>query len=147
VAMIIDPRTEKALEIAADAGQFVRCRTRDGELVWGVPSQTREDVRYLVTAESCECEDWRRNGLRKARVGFYGSHFLCKHVRALRILLSAYEAQATPHDDELVLEQLPSGEFAWMRAAEDDADDQRAEEAYEYFLDHPEEVADASEAF
>ena len=115
MAIIIDPRTEKALEIASDAGQFVRCRTNDGELVWGVPSQTREHVRYLVTESSCECEDFRRNGLRPGRIGFYGSHFRCKHLLAVRLLLSAWEAQHTDHDDELVLTQLPNGEFAWLK--------------------------------
>jgi len=116
MSIIVDPRTTKALEIASDAGQFVRCRTRQGELVWGVPSQSRELVRYLVTEDSCDCEDFRRNGLRRARIGFYGSHFACKHVRALRILLSAWTAQRTEHEADLVLEQLPNGEFAWMKA-------------------------------
>jgi predicted nucleic acid-binding Zn finger protein len=115
-ASVIDPRTQRALEIVADAGQFVRCRTHNGEVLWGVPSQTREDVRYLVTETSCDCEDFRRNGLRPARIGFHGSHFVCKHVRALRILISAWNAQQTPHEAELVLEQLPNGEFTWLRA-------------------------------
>jgi predicted nucleic acid-binding Zn finger protein len=114
-AIITDPRTTKALEIASDAGQFVRCRTADGELVWGVPSQSRDLVRYLVTETTCECEDFRRNGLRRGRIGFHGSHFACKHVRALKILISAWNAQQTPEDPDLVLEQLPSGEFAWLR--------------------------------
>jgi len=115
MSIVIDPRTEKALEIASDAGQFVRCRGHNGEVLWGVPSQSREHVRYLVTEDVCDCEDFRRNGLRRGRIGFYGSHFTCKHVRALRILLSAWRAQQTPEDPELVLEQLPNGEFAWMR--------------------------------
>ena len=114
-ATVIDPRTQRAIEIASDAGQFARCRTAHGEVLWGIPSQQRPDVRYLVTETSCDCEDMRRNGLRPNRIGFHGDHFLCKHIRALRILMSAYEAQSTPHDDELVLEQLPSGEFAWLR--------------------------------
>ena len=115
-ASVIDPRTERAIEIATNAGQFVRCRTHHGEVLWGVPSQSREHVRYLVTENSCDCEDFRRNGLRHRRIGFHGSHFHCKHVRALRILLSAWNAQQTDHDDELVLEQLPNGEFTWLRA-------------------------------
>jgi len=115
ISKIVDLRTQRALDIAADAGQFARCTTTDGTLVWGIPSQTRAHVRYLVTEESCQCEDFRRNGLRRGRIGFYGSHFTCKHVRALRILLSAWRAQQTPDDAELVLEQLPNGEFAWLR--------------------------------
>jgi len=114
MAIVIDPRTEKALMIASDAGQFARCRTIHGELVWGVPSQSRDHVRYLVTHDTCECEDFRRNGLRRGRIGFYGSHFHCKHIRALRILTSAYEAQKADHDAEMVLQQLPSGEFVWV---------------------------------
>lgn len=115
-ATVIDPRTQRALEIASDAGQFVRCRSRQGEVVWGVPSQSRELVRYLVTETSCDCEDFRRNGLSARRIGFHGSHFTCKHVRALRILLSAWQAQQTPHEADLVLEQLPNGEFTWLRS-------------------------------
>lgn len=113
---VLDPRTQRALEIARDAGQFARCRTADGELVWAIPSQSRQHVRYLVTEQSCQCQDFRRNGLRAARIGFYGSHFTCKHVRALKILISAWHAQQAERDDNLVLEQLPNGEFAWLRA-------------------------------
>lgn len=113
---VTDPRTQRAIEIASDAGQFARCRTHDGELVWGVPSQSRDNVRYLVTETTCDCVDFRRNGLRPGRVGFYGSHFTCKHIRSLAILLSAWRAQQTDHEADLVLEQLPSGEFAWLKA-------------------------------
>ena len=111
MSTVFDPRTERAVEIARDAGQFARCRTRDGELVWVVPSQSREHVRYLVTESWCACEDFRRNGVRRGRIGFYGLHHTCKHIRALRIRLSAWNAQQTPHEDDLVLEQLPNGEF------------------------------------
>ena len=114
-ASVIDPRTQRAIEIASDAGQFARCRTYHGEVVWGVPSQTHEHLRYLVTERSCDCEDFRRNGLRYGRIGFHGAHFVCKHIRALRILLSAWNAQRTPEDPDLVLEQLPNGEFAWLK--------------------------------
>jgi hypothetical protein len=116
---LIDPRTVHALEIAADAGQFARCRTPSGELVWAIPSQSRAGVRYLVSEHSCQCQDFRRNGLRPGRIGFYGSHFTCKHVRALQILLSAWTAQQTEHEADMVLEQLPSGEFAWLRVTKE----------------------------
>ena len=34
-----DPRSLKAVEIAAEAGQWAKCRTRDGRKLYAVPSQ------------------------------------------------------------------------------------------------------------
>jgi hypothetical protein len=116
---VIDPPTERALEIAGYAGQFARCRTPDGELVWAIPSQSRAHVRNLVSETTCQVPGLppqRAGG--HGRIGFYGSHFHCKHLRALKILLSTWTAQQTEHDADLVLEQLPSGEFGWLRPAD-----------------------------
>jgi hypothetical protein len=46
-----DPRSIHAVEIAAGAGQWLKCRTADGEVAWGVPSQCPQKPGryYLVT--------------------------------------------------------------------------------------------------
>src|SRR5437667_12260156 len=80
-----DARTARALAIAADAGQWVKCRSADGELAYGIPSQRTPGRYYLVTASSCTCEDFKRNGLRSGRVYETGLHTHCKHVRAVQI--------------------------------------------------------------
>ena len=43
-----DPRSLKAVEIAAAAGQWAKCRTRDGHKFYAVPSQHDANVRYLA---------------------------------------------------------------------------------------------------
>ena len=58
-----DPRSIKALEIAAGASQWFKCRTEDGRKAYGVPSQCQPDRYYLVTCASCDCPDFQRNGL------------------------------------------------------------------------------------
>ncbi len=44
-----DPRSIRAIEIAAEAGQWLRCRTGDGEVVFGIQSSKRDGRYYLVT--------------------------------------------------------------------------------------------------
>lgn len=80
-----DPRTISAIELTAEAGQWLKCRTRDGEVAWGIPSRTDPDHYYLVTGSECECPDFRRNGLSRARLGKPGAHRDCKHVLAVRL--------------------------------------------------------------
>jgi hypothetical protein len=80
-----DPRTIRALEIAADAGQWLLCRTPAGDEAFGVPSQCDAGRYYLVTGSSCDCPDFRRNGLSPARRGAAGEHRPCKHILAVRL--------------------------------------------------------------
>lgn len=49
-----DPRTIKALEIAAGAAQWLKCRLHDGGKAYGVPSQCPPGRYYLVTCSSCD---------------------------------------------------------------------------------------------
>jgi hypothetical protein len=58
-----EPRSIKAIEIAAGASQWLRCRTADGCQAYGVPSQCQPGRHYLVTLETCDCPDFQRNGL------------------------------------------------------------------------------------
>jgi len=72
-----DERTRKAFEIFADAGQWLRARTKDGALLWGVPSQASENVFYLTDAYGCSCPDFFYRGI--------GNNLPCKHMRAVRL--------------------------------------------------------------
>jgi predicted nucleic acid-binding Zn finger protein len=97
-----DPRSIKALQIAAGASQWLKVRTTDGEVAFGIPSQCAQKVGryYVVTAEQCDCEDFKREGLRRGRIGEAGFHGPCKHVRAVQIhdeLVRAQQIQPKRH--------------------------------------------------
>jgi hypothetical protein len=69
-----DPRFARALAIADGAGQWLRIRDQNGHCkAVGIPS-SRGDRFYIVTRESCDCEDWRRHQPNP-----------CKHIAALEI--------------------------------------------------------------
>ena len=106
-----DARTLKALEIAQTADTWRQLRTREGELVYAIPSQTTRGLYYLTSTSSCTCLDAHHNGLRAARVGMDGLHSPCKHIRALA--LRKVLDEGAEHD--LVLKRLPSGEYAWLK--------------------------------
>jgi SWIM zinc finger len=80
-----DPRTIRALELAAEADSWLKGRNRDGEDVYGVPSQSLPGRYYVVTRSSCDCPDFRhaqplassRQALDDARA--------CKHILAVRL--------------------------------------------------------------
>ncbi len=80
-----DPRTIQALELAAEAGQWLVCRLRDGRQAFGVPSRQRPGLYYVVTTTTCQCPDFRRYGLSPARLGHTGEHRVCKHIMAVRL--------------------------------------------------------------
>ena len=56
-----DSRGTKAVEIATDAGQWLKCRTRDGRKYYGIRSSRDANHVYLVTRSSCTCYDARRH--------------------------------------------------------------------------------------
>ena len=80
-----DPRTIRAIELAAEAGQWLVCRAQDGRQAYGVPSQTEAGRYYLVTASSCECLDFQHGSLAATASGDVGEHFACKHILAVRL--------------------------------------------------------------
>ncbi len=77
----IDKRAVKAFEIAADAGQWLRCRTRDGRKFFGIPSQANPNRIYFVTRDACTCPDAARSPM-----------LLCKHALAVRLHCAAVRA-------------------------------------------------------
>lgn len=83
-----DSRFPKALEIAAQAGQWAKCRMVDGRKLYAIPSQRDPNVRYLTDATRCTCVDFKRHGE------------ACKHVRAVQIhcaLVRAEQRQPKRH--------------------------------------------------
>lgn len=107
-----DPRTHKAVQIALTSDSWRRLTTSDGEVLFGIPSASTRGLFYLTSETSCTCLDFVHNGLRSSRVGMAGDHCLCKHIRAVHLERIQREAAA----DGLVLERLPSGSYAWLRA-------------------------------
>src|SRR5438067_67324 len=77
-----DPRSIKALTIAAEAGQWAKCRTRDGHKLYAVPSQHDTNVRYLADLNTCTCPDFQHR------------QQPCKHVLAIRIHCALVQVQA-----------------------------------------------------
>jgi hypothetical protein len=106
-----DPRTHKAIQIAQASHLWHRLTTRDGELVYAIPSQTTPHLYYLTSETDCTCLDHQHNGLHAGRIGRIGLHCLCKHIRAVALV----RMQAEAATEGLVLEQLPSGSYAWLR--------------------------------
>jgi hypothetical protein len=66
-----DPRGAKAVAIATDAGQWLKCRTRDGRKAYGIRSSRDANVVYFTTRRDCTCFDARRHE--------------CKHMLAVRL--------------------------------------------------------------
>ena len=72
---LADPRTRRAIPIAATHGQWAPVTNRyTGEVGYAIPASRTADLRYLVTATSCTCPDQTFNGGRE-----------CKHRIALKI--------------------------------------------------------------
>ncbi|MBV9544598.1 MAG: SWIM zinc finger family protein [Chloroflexi bacterium] len=69
-----DPRTIRAIEIAAEADHWLSGRNPQGEDVFGVPSQHDPRHYYIVTRATCDCPDFRNHGTEP-----------CKHVLAVRL--------------------------------------------------------------
>jgi len=85
-----DPRTIRAIEIAAGADHWLRYRDGDGQEAFGVPSQAEPGRRYFVTPWSCDCADFRQNDL----LDQAAEPRACKHVLAVRLYRELVRAQA-----------------------------------------------------
>jgi hypothetical protein len=82
-----DPRTIRAIQIAAEAGHWLACRTARGEDAFRVPSQSQRDRYYLVTPSSCDCPDFRRDDPTT------DDDRACKHMLAVRLYAELVRAQ------------------------------------------------------
>jgi len=66
-----DPRGAKAVAIATDAGQWLKCYLKDGRKAYGIRSSRDSDEVYFVTRTSCTCYDGQRR--------------TCKHMLAVQL--------------------------------------------------------------
>ena len=56
-----DPRGAKAVQIATDSGQWIKCHTRNGRKLYGIRSSRDSNLVYFVTRHSCTCYDARQH--------------------------------------------------------------------------------------
>jgi hypothetical protein len=114
-----DSRFPKAVAIADQAGQWLKCRAKDGRKAYGVPSQRTPDHYYLTTQASCTCEDAKRHPSQ-----------VCKHRAAVLIHCARVAGKPMPASDvvdglaQMVAERQgpvldmvrhPDGEITWER--------------------------------
>jgi uncharacterized Zn finger protein len=85
-----DPRSIRAIEIAANASQWRVTRDAEGRQLFRIPSQTRSGVMYVVTESSCTCADFLHG------IDTDDEH-VCKHVLAVRLYCELVRAQASQH--------------------------------------------------
>jgi len=83
-----DPRSIRAIEIAAEAGRWRRWHTVEGDEAFGVPSQTHAGRYYEVTRSRCDCPDFVH-----ADVNAADDHRVCKHILAVRLYCELVRAQ------------------------------------------------------
>ncbi len=81
-----DPRTIKALELAAEADHWLSGRNRAGEQLFGVPSQRDPQRYYIVAGSSCDCPDF-------VHAAESQEPRACKHVLAVRLHCELVRAQ------------------------------------------------------
>ncbi len=79
-----DPRSIRAIEIAAEAGRWRRWHTAHGEEAFGIPSQSHPERYYEVTQSRCDCPDFLHAD---------GDEHVCKHVLAVRLYCELVRAQ------------------------------------------------------
>src|SRR5713226_6804581 len=72
-----DLRSVRGVEIAADVNRWLRLRTREGALRWGVPSQSVPGLYHVVDPAglTCDCQDAHRH-----------PELVCKHRTAVRFV-------------------------------------------------------------
>ncbi len=88
-----DPRSIRAIEIAANAGHWRVTRDGQGGELFRVPSQSQLGVVYLVTQSSCTCADFLHG------VDTDDDH-VCKHILAVRLYCELVRAQAHQHQPQ-----------------------------------------------
>src|SRR2546425_12747128 len=103
-----EPRSIKALEIAARASSWLKCRATDGRKAYGIPSAAEPGRFYLVTQTVCDCEDAKRHPGQP-----------CKHVLAVRLHIELAKAQqperSKPSRPVLEMVRHDDGELSWER--------------------------------
>jgi uncharacterized Zn finger protein len=102
-----DPRTIRAIEIAAEADKWLVYRDADGYETYRVPSQSAPARYYKVTPSSCDCADFQR-------VSPSGEQHACKHMLAVRLhrelVRAQYQTRPTPRQRRDHLRLVPRTE-------------------------------------
>jgi hypothetical protein len=80
-----NPRSIRAIEIAAGAASWIKCRTRDGRKLYALPSRSRSGLYHLVDCQACDCMDARRHPGQA-----------CMHVLAVRLHCELAKVQPQP---------------------------------------------------
>lgn len=75
-----NPRSVKALEICAEAGQWMKCRGKNGEKAYGIRSSRDPNHVYFVTSTTCSCYDSKERGNE------------CKHRQAVKLFVALTRA-------------------------------------------------------
>lgn len=88
-----DPRSIRAIELAAEADQWLMYRNQDGHQVYGVPSQSDRRRYYVVTLSSCDCPDFERNAQAVMPAEEGSESRACKHMLAVRLHCELVRAQ------------------------------------------------------
>ena len=75
-----NPRGAKAVAIATNASQWLKCRDRSGRKAYGIRSSRDANLVYFTTRHSCTCYDARRH--------------TCKHQIAVELYCRLMAEQA-----------------------------------------------------
>jgi hypothetical protein len=106
-----EPRSIRALELAAGAAQWLKCRTRDGKKVSAVPSRSKVGLYHLVDCQACDCMDARRHPGQA-----------CMHVLAVRLFCELTKAQQKPKAKKPAAAVTPTGRPVLTMVRRDDGD-------------------------
>jgi hypothetical protein len=91
-----DPRSIRAIEIAARASKWLTAMTPDGQPAFRVPSQTHIGRSYLVTRFTCDCPDFAHahDEFDEEEDGDDDDNArACKHILAVRLYCELLRAQ------------------------------------------------------
>jgi hypothetical protein len=77
-----NPRSVAALGLVVRAGAWPRCRLKDGQKYYAVPSRSRPGLFHLADTQACTCEDHRHRGAE------------CAHILAVRLHVAQVKAKA-----------------------------------------------------
>ncbi len=103
-----DPRSIRAIEIAAEADRWLQGHNAEGEDIFGVPSQSERGRYYIVTLDSCDCPDFLRAQAASAEDEPATEPRACKHVLAVRLHTELARAQRQ-HAGRRHLTAVPRG--------------------------------------
>jgi hypothetical protein len=77
-----NPRSVAALGLMVRAGAWPRCRLKDGQKYYAVPSRSRPGLFHLADCQACTCEDHKHRGAE------------CAHILAVRLHVAQVKAKA-----------------------------------------------------